>query len=103
MSKRIHYVEYKIKIDEIKNILFTLEKTDLDDVYIIRLNHYLYDRFVKVQKITGIKNKTIDFISTLLKKEISLSVYIERELIRELSGEIDKQIINDLINLKFNK
>lgn len=99
ITKEIHYVEHKIKIDEIKNIFFALIKTELNEIYSLALNHYLYDRFIKVQKITGIKNKTVEFITMLLNNEISYSAYIERSLVKELSIEIDKAIISNLIKL----
>ena len=87
------------ELEEISNVLFKIIKTDLENIYSLTLNRFLYNRFLKVQKINGIKNKSIKLIIKLIKNEILYSAYIEKTLIKELSMTIDKQILTDLFKL----
>lgn len=103
MIKKTYYVKSRIKLRKVDNVLFKLIKTEINEIYSLAINHSLYDRFVKVQKITSIKNKTIDVITKLLENKITESAYIERTLIQEMSINIDKMIIEDLFKLGLNK
>lgn len=101
MNKYKQYKHYYIKKENIKivkNYLYEVKKTEINDIFLIYLNEKLYNRYQKLSKI--IKVNLLSKVDNLLKYKISYFEYQEYLASEDLSKMIDKDIIERLIKLK---
>lgn len=72
-----------------------------NDFYYITFNH-LFDRLIKLFKIKKINNELIDFYNFYLENSESINKIFEDALTKDLTKNINKQIIEDLKKLNTN-
>ena len=94
---KTYYIN-KENVKIVKNHLYEVKNTDIDDIFIIYLNEKLYNRYQKLSKI--IKVDLLTKLDNLLSHRIRTSQYLETTLSYELTKSIDNYIIEKLSKLK---
>ena len=92
------YYINKEDVKIVKNHLYEVKNTEIDDIFIIYLNEKLYNRYQKLSKI--IKVDLLSKLDELLSHGITTIQYLEATLSYELSKSIDNDIIEELNKLK---
>jgi hypothetical protein len=99
------YIKKEDGINLFKDNILNITESIFGDYYSIEINYFLYERILKIKKLTkDIKlTKYCDFIEYLISKKVNTDNILEEKLVEELAKEIDKQIIKDIFKLGIQK
>ena len=102
-NKDVLYVKNDNDLKIINNDIIKMYKcTHSDDYYEVKINYSLYNRLIKLNKISksGKIDNIIKTISYIENNMTSFNSIFEHELVKELTKEIDKQILKNILNLE---
>lgn len=93
------YIEKNLGVKKVKSDLITIKKSDYEDYYAVNINLLLYKRISKIYKLTKNEKyfKILEHINYLFSKRTETEKIFERYLSEELSKEIDRLILKEVI------
>ena len=93
------FIEKNLGVKKVKSDLITIKKSDYEDYYAVSINILLYKRIFKIYKLTKNEEnfKILEHINYLFSKRTETEKIFERYLSEELSKEIDRLILKEVI------
>lgn len=93
------YVKKTLINKKINNDLIEINESTFNDFYQIKINHIIYKRILKINKIFGLYKNEIDYINYLFENKTDENYILEDYLTEELTKEINNTIVKEIIKL----